>query len=141
MIEGPFTLKTWDDFPNDKPLPKISPFKVRLNTGQIVKIMPKNPKNHTPGFETSPVLFYNIPFILENADKIEESKSQTQKAIENRQKGKIMVYSKVNALRDMKLPDFSGKDSIDHVVEVVVQHVDKTKISYTATYNVKIKTI
>lgn len=133
---------SWDDFPNDKPLPPLVQYDIQKTTGEIITINPMNISKHTPkdSWVHDPALYYSLGNIIDEPDTEEESISKNPRAIENGQSGKSMVYSKSNVLDKLKIPSLSGQVIKNDVVEVVVHYNEKTGSNYTLHYDVKINT-
>lgn len=138
-LEGPFEYQSWDSFPNDRPMPPLLPYSMRMRNGDVIKVEPMNPDNHTvkAPFVYSPALFYSLPKILDEADSCVESTSNNPVAISSRQIGKTMVYSKKGVINNLQLPDFTGQEVKGDIVEVTVRHDDRTGENYTTHYDVK----
>ena len=103
--------------------------------GRNVKINTKRQSKHKSQnqLEQWPPVFHNIGWILQNADKIEPSKSNNPQAIANRKKGAIKIYKKINFIKELKLSGHSDDKDETHVI---VLYDKRAKKNYSLTYSI-----
>lgn len=131
MDMPPYDIISWDDAPS-RP---IRPYHCLDLNGVEMKMQPKNPANHQSPhpMHDDPALFYNLKIVVSEPDLAEESVSQNPAAISNRQKGKVVVYSKSNLLSEINFP---SNPSPDTEVKVVVLYPHDGTTPYSLTYRI-----
>lgn len=106
--------------------------------GKPIVINPKKEGKHQSGhpLDKCPTFFYNLDQIVLHPHRIVPDNSKNPKAIENRKKGKIVIYARDNFLSDCNIPGYKNWQGDE--TRVVTLYEDTGK-NYTLTFYIKKK--
>lgn len=105
--------------------------------GKLVKVTPKVMQNHSSWqqIQSDPAFHYNLGMIVGQPDAVVPSTSQHPQAVQHRQDGKVLIYSKEDYIMNLNAP--SSPNYSNSVTTVVVKYTDDG--NYSLTSNIKLR--
>lgn len=128
-MQEPYEIISWEDAPL-RPLRTYTCYDV---DGIEVELQPKDPAKHESWHpvQDDPALFYNLRTVVSEPEETSLSVSKNPVAIENGQKGKIVVYSHSNLTNKI---DFPGQPTLETKVDVVMLYPHDGTKPHSLTY-------
>lgn len=110
----------------------LQPYTCYDNNGLLVTITPKYPDTHSSweGIQADPAYHYNLGYIVLYPDDVELSLSRNPKAVQHRQEGQVLTYSKIGFIMSMNAPA-SPQFPTDKTT-VTVKYTDSGNYSLTS---------
>jgi hypothetical protein len=101
-IDYPNGIIPWENVQGQQ----LHPYSCYDVNGQLVTITPKYPSTHSSweGIQADPAYHYNLGLIILHPDEVELSLSQNPQAVQHRQEGQVLTYSKISYIMSLNAP-------------------------------------